>query len=174
MMPLSQRDLAECRTEPAVAVACPTHVPEAVEKKGYAHRAFVNELGRRGTTYYVFNVEWGAPHHLQINPEDRPPRFSHIVVHAGDLDRNAFGFGWPGTSPPPNGQPPAESLGQRRWGPFEGELVLAPRYPFGGIDGSHLIFRWSSKGTEYAISMHAWTPVEETEAALRATVLSIP
>jgi hypothetical protein len=60
------------------------------------------------------------------------------------------------------------------WGTRDGTLVLAPSFPVGGIDGDHLIFRWQQDDTEYAVSLHAWKPLEGASATLRSIVESIP
>ena len=173
MMPLADKDLSECRSISALRPVCPLQVPEAIEEKGYFHRMAADRIGRGSKAVYLFDVEWGAPEHNRINPDDRPPDFSHLVATAGDVSQ-MFGFGWPGEIETPKGQPPPDDLGARSWGDRKGRLVLAPKYPYGGLFGSHLIFRWSEAGSDYAISLHAWEPIAETEAALRQTVLSVP
>jgi hypothetical protein len=65
-------------------------------------------------------------------------------------------------------------LGDARWNGRSGRLVLAPPYPRGGINGNHLLFRWREGGTRYQLSLHAWEPLTETVAALRAIVGSLP
>ena len=173
MMPLSDKDLAECRSISELREACPVQVPEAIEEKGYFHRVAADRIGRGDEAVYIYDVEWGAPTSNRVNAEDRPPRFSHLVAVAGDVAQ-MFGFGWPGEIKTPKGQPPPEDLGVRSWGGRKGRLVLAPKYPFGGLFGSHLIFRWKEAGDDYAVSLHAWEPIAETEEALRQTVLSVP
>jgi hypothetical protein len=174
MMPLASRDLVECRSEPALRPICPTQVPEATDEPGYFHRARASDgSGTRGGSS-IFNAEWGAPYRNQINERDRPPRFLHLVLHAGEIGPSTFSFAWPGEPGKVPAGRAAKSLGGRSWGSRTGELVLAPRYPYGGLHGSHLIFRWREAGNGYVVSLHAWEPVEEAVAALRATVLSIP
>jgi hypothetical protein len=104
-------------------------------------------------------------------------------VIAGEIGPHTFSFDWPGGSKgdcsfgvPGGGcaDRSGKSLGNRTWGERSGQLVRAPSYPYGGLFGSHLIFRWHEEGREYVLSLHAWEPVEETKAALRKTVLSIP
>lgn len=148
---------------------CPRAVPRAREEKGFGHLARTKRFGN----YSRFEVEWGAPYRSGVNRRDRPPRFSHLVVHAGDLSQ-AFPFGWPGREDPPSNQPGGKDLGRRSWGEREGRLVLGPPDPFGGADSSHLIFRWRDGESEYALSLHAWAPLKEAEAALRRTVASLP
>jgi hypothetical protein len=40
--------------------------------------------------------------------------------------------------------------------------------------GDHLIFRWRDAGREYAASLHAWEPFQETVETLEAIVASMP
>lgn len=173
MMQLAAKDSAKCHSIRALRSVCPTEVPEATDEKGFFHRVAADRIGRGREAVYIFDVEWGAPQQNQINTVDRPPDFSHLVATAGDVSQ-MFGFGWPGEAKTPKGQPPPEDLGTRSWGGRKGRLVLAPKYPYGGIFGSHLIFRWRDGASDYAISLHAWKPMKEAEAALRQTVLSVP
>jgi hypothetical protein len=36
------------------------------------------------------------------------------------------------------------------------------------------MFVWNQEGIDYSVSLHAWVPVEQTEATLEAVVQSIP
>jgi hypothetical protein len=47
------------------------------------------------------------------------------------------------------------ALGRFTWGTKTGVLVLAPRYPIGGVDGGYLVFEWTTDGADAAISLHA-------------------
>lgn len=53
-------------------------------------------------------------------------------------------------------------------------MVLAPSFPTGGIDGDHVIFRWSEDDAEYAVSIHAWDPLSDSIEMLRSVIASIP
>jgi hypothetical protein len=66
------------------------------------------------------------------------------------------------------------SCGERTWNGRTGELVLAPSYPHGGMEGDHLVFRWAQEGEDFSLSLHAWDPLEETKATLKALVESLP
>lgn len=55
-----------------------------------------------------------------------------------------------------------------------GELVLAPPFPLGGMNGNHLAFRWRASGREHAVTPHGWEPFLETVGTLRSIVRSIP
>jgi hypothetical protein len=65
------------------------------------------------------------------------------------------------------------SFGRVRWSGLSGDLFLAPSYPRGGMLGNHLVFRWGSE-RRYVVSLHAWEPLLEAEATLRAIVGSTP
>jgi hypothetical protein len=171
MMDMPVRDLAKCRANPDLEPACPTRVPSIEITDDLGHRSFVDEPGDE--PFSVFFAEWGAPYRNRLNARDRPPRFLHVVVEAGDL-RRAYAF-WPGQVRPIDKRlPPARDLGARAWNKMAGRLVLTPPYPFGGLHGSHLIFRWGRPGHEFAVSLHAWKPLAEAEEALRRIVESIP
>jgi hypothetical protein len=83
----------------------------------------------------------------------------------------------------PNQVIPEADLGQRReralllarprWTETTGILLLAPPYPRGGINGDHLVYVWRDDGVAYALSLHAWRPLREATATLRAVVESI-
>jgi hypothetical protein len=109
----------------------------------------------------------------------QPPTWAHVTIFAGDL-RRAFPFGFPtgGTPTPlrkglydaPRSRP--VFLGTVRWGARTGPLVLAPDYPLGGQQADHLVFRWHDDKREYAIGLHAWDPLAQAAATLRAIVVS--
>lgn len=159
MMDLSAQAFDKCRRYGPMSGACPSLVPTMEQEIG--QRASVRRIGRGGKAAYLFEAEWGAPYGNRVNERDAPPRYSHLVVMAGDVG-SLLRF------------EPARSLGKRSWGGRSGELDLAPPYPHGGVNGSHLLFRWDEGGNDHAVSLHAWEPLTEAEAALRETVLSIP
>jgi hypothetical protein len=66
------------------------------------------------------------------------------------------------------------SFGRVRWAGKNGVLFLAPPFVFGGEIGNHLVFRWRAHGTDYLVSLHAWEPLRETAATLRAMLASTP
>jgi len=124
-----------------------------------------------------------------LNRKTRRPSFVHLVIYAGDLggpkgfqthSHSAFLFEWPALSSaralvdglPSHRGTEAIAFGRRRFGEVEGELVLAPAIQ--AMDGGHLIFRWRSGQVEYAISLHAWEPLTEAAATLRALVAAVP
>jgi hypothetical protein len=117
---------------------------------------------------------------LEISSYGQHGRLIHVVAKAGDL-RDGFYFPLPaadsevtvspGPTPPERNEPIL--LGAPTWDDRVGTLVLAPSFPAGGIDGDHIIFKWNDDGTDYAVSMHTWRPMAETEATLRSLVESI-
>jgi hypothetical protein len=40
--------------------------------------------------------------------------------------------------------------------------------------GNHLVFRWREGRREYVVSLHAWEPLTEAAATLKAIVASTP
>ncbi len=170
LMPLAQPHVTKCTRFPRLEPVCPRSVP--VTDAALRARAF-----RSGPDHFVFYSEWGGPY-PGITHKNAPPRFAHLVVHAGNLEQ-AFPFEWPteleavsGRIPPKRSQPML--LDEVIWSGRQGEVVLAPSFPAGGIDGDHVIFRWTDERGEYAISLHAWSPLDHTIHTLEALVTSIP
>lgn len=64
------------------------------------------------------------------------------------------------------------SFGRVRWGDTRGLLFLAPPFLTGGYLGDHLAFVWRAGDTSWAVSLHAWEPLREAVATLRAMTLS--
>jgi hypothetical protein len=63
-------------------------------------------------------------------------------------------------------------FGRVRWNGLAGDLLLAPGYPLGGMLGNHLIFDFRRAGDRYAVTLHAWEPLPDAAATLRAIVAS--
>jgi hypothetical protein len=167
--------VATCRRSPFVRPACPTIVPTTV------HGGRQVTFARLVWGEKVFELGSGAetPGHPEL---DHPPEFVHLVVAGGDLDRM-----FPFRIPPPEpavairnglrGKPRASplSLGRFAWGCRTGRLFLAPSPTMnGGIVGDHLVYWWRTRQSEYAVTLHAWEPFEETVAVLRRIVRSVP
>lgn len=170
LMALPQKHLAECHRLSALDPACPKSVP-SVEATQARSRAFTSGRG-----HFVYFAEWSAPY-PGVSIKNAPPRFAHVVVHAGDL-QDAFPFQWPTEEEPvpdpiPKKRRDPALLEKVTWSGKEGELVLAPSFQAGGIDGDHVVFRWRDGDEHYAISLHGWTPLHETIQALRAVVSTI-
>jgi hypothetical protein len=166
LMALPKGHLMECRRFPQLKPACPRNIPVAESEQRRA-RAF------RSEDHFVFFTEWSGPY-PGVTPRNSPPRFVHVNVHAGVLDQ-AFAFEWPEEAPSlPDSVPRKRRKGilleNITWFGKEGSLILAPSFPAGGIDGDHVVFRWDEEGDEYAISIHAWSPLSESIDALREVV----
>ena len=149
-------------------LGCPTDLPLVSEP----YRARIIDLSHGPAGESKYQV-------LEISSYGPAPRFVHIVIKAGDLG-NGFHFPFPAAGVQVTASPNAPRhargpvlLGTRTWGGRIGTLVLAPSFPAGGIDGDHIVFKWSEDGTDYAVSMHASRPMAKTEGILRALVDSI-
>ena len=159
--------LEKCRRFPQLQPACPTKVPDVDEKFQRANAA------SHGKTL-VFFAEWNAPY-PGLTTRNAPPTFAHVNAFAGDIQSMAnFEIDDAPNKSPPRKRDSALSFGDRSWNGRIGDLLLAPSYPHGGMEGDHLIFQWSQEGMNYSLSLHAWEPLEETEATLKALVESLP
>jgi hypothetical protein len=166
---LAPKPLAHCGKAPLLRPICPTLVP-------HVRASFLSHLSRKPL---LFDLQRGGedPNAPERN---RPPRMAHIVLAAGNIDGIA-----PYTRPVgkrfalENGlmRRPRKlpiSFGRVRWAGKSGVLFLAPPFVFGGEIGNHLVFRWRERRTDYLVSLHAWEPLRETAATLRAIVESTP
>lgn len=161
--------MGRCREEESLKRACPTKVPRT--KPG----TFQHVTAPR-RNWPVFSAEWNAPY-PKLTERNAPPRSAHLVVHAEH--RHMFPFQWPSkTVSPDTGVKDKRKepllLDTPAWAGLQGSLVLAPSFPWGGIDGDHLVFRWEEESRSYAVSLHAWKPLGESTATLKAVVESIP
>jgi hypothetical protein len=125
--------------------------------------------------YRGVDISYGSAY-PELTRRDSPPGFVHVVVKVGDLT-DAFPFRFPELPVSPVALPNhflerALALGRFTWGTKTGLLVLAPRYPIGGVDGGHLVFTWETDGDEAAISLHAWSPLSDAVATLERLVAS--
>ena len=150
-------------------------------------------IGSASCRYQTWSLEAGAPAGLppdappgfrgkRLGPSrTRPPQYVHGLIYAsrGVLENKLLPFAWPrgrahrvtNALLTPHRTRPI-SLGRVRWTGRDAELVLAPPLVFGGEMGDHLILHWSTRGVEYAVSLHSWAPLEEAVATLRAMVRS--
>jgi hypothetical protein len=128
----------------------------------------------------VLQIARSAPY-PHLRRRNAPPRFLHLFILGGDL-AEAFPFAFERESDVPsrasalvraNRDGPV-SWGQMTWSGHRGVLVLAPDYELGGMNGGHLVFRWSGEAGDHAISLHAWLPIRQAIATLHAIVESIP
>jgi hypothetical protein len=171
LVPAPRKVLRACLDTRAVRGACPHLVPKTEGR--YRTDAFSPQKG-----HWTFFAESSGPY-PGITPKNAPPRFAHLNIQGGDLSK-AFAFPFPLRGPPvrlperlPRRRESALYLGRFRWGDRSGALILAPSFPTGGIEGDHLIFRWQEGAADYAISLHAWRPLDVCAATLRAVVSSV-
>jgi hypothetical protein len=107
-----------------------------------------------------------------------PPGFAHVVLEAGG-PRFLIDFGTPAATATlsdsllQQSRSGAVLLGSRRWGDRSGRLLLAEPFPGGGAHGDHLVFEWKRGAVIHRISLHAWVPVSQAEAALKRIVVSV-
>jgi hypothetical protein len=145
LMSVPRSVLAECEEASELEIACP-HLLPAIEGR-YRAKTF----DTHGADYVLLDISFSAPY-PQLTERNAPPRFVHIVIKAGDLTE-AFPFSFP-SAPPSPPEPPKRyqeaplTFGRFTWGAHEGLLVLAPKFPVGGIDGGHAIFSWTKGQTE--------------------------
>ena len=165
------RVMRQCLATASVREVCPRLVPETEDR--YRTDAFSPEEG-----HWTFFAESSGPY-PGVTRKNAPPRFAHINVQAGDLSK-AFPFpfrfqGRPDRLPKkiPRKRADPLYLGRIRWGERTGALVLAPSFPTGGIEGDHLMFGWEDRDVDYAISIHAWKPLDQCAATLKSIVASI-
>ena len=161
--------LKKCERYPQLRPVCPSRVP--IVQDATLHRASAD---RYGDGNWVFLVEWNAPH-SELTDKNAPPAFAHVNAFAGDDRRSArFPIDQASEKDPPKDRVSGLSYGERTWNGRTGELLLAPSYPQGGMEGDHLVFRWTQEGEDYSLSLHAWDPLGDTEATLKALVHSLP
>ena len=161
--------LKKCERYPQLQPACPTKVPN-VEDATFQRAHASNE----SKNLWVFFAEWNAPR-PGLTKRNAPPAFAHLNVFAGDLQTMAdFQIDQATEEDPEKERTSALSFGERTWNGHSGDLLLAPSYPHGGMEGDHLVFRWTRESVDYSLSLHAWDPLSETEATLKALVESLP
>jgi hypothetical protein len=165
------RALRHCPERPPLDGDCPVIVPEPSD------HLLVESFGKPGGRFQVLEMSAGAPR--KDPAANAPPAFVHVVIEAGDA-RHLIDFGEAtGTESLEDSLLEQKrdlpvGLGTRTWGGVTGDLILAPSFPGGGAHGDHLVFRWRRGGVIHNVSLHAWTPIAETESALKRMVASIP
>jgi hypothetical protein len=128
----------------------------------------------RGNGVALFDLDRGLP-------GSAPPVGAHVTVAVGDTARLAP-FRHPDAADPVAalGDPRTEdhrrtaaiSFGRVRWGGRSGLLFLAPPVFHGGQLGDHLVFEWGAGDSRLLYSLHAWLPLADAVATLRALVES--
>ncbi|MDQ3857907.1 MAG: hypothetical protein M3327_05590 [Actinomycetota bacterium] len=172
LMPMPAAALRRCRRSELMRPACPARVPR-VSLTGIEAGVYHDFPNRDA---HAFNLQWGGEY--RGTPElNRPPGMLHLVILAGSRVSSPFAL----TTPTPIRDGVIREPRNRgilfpsvRWAGRRGVLVLAPPYGLGGVEGNHLIFRWSEGDTQYALSLHAWEPFRETVATLRRVIASLP
>jgi hypothetical protein len=169
LIAMPAKAMEKCRRGEVLRLVCPSRVPK-VNAGNFQH------ITAPEKNWPVFSAEWNAPY-PKLTERNSPPRLAHVVVHSEH--RHMFPFEWPSATFPQSSEikdkrKEALLLDNPTWAGLEGTLVLAPSFPSGGIDGDHIVFRWEQNGHVYAISLHAWRPLDEATATLRAIVESIP
>jgi hypothetical protein len=184
---LPARARAPCLRSRRLRPACPRNVPVATS----AAQVLLCVRGRKGCLsreFDGFDFLSGAVN--ETNPQANcPPALVHVTLYAGALGgargydsggRSAFPFDWP------TGRPQWRQVGAHdlvlgvmknaivlwrgTWYGKTGQLVLAPSGEYGGETAGHLIFRWSSHGTSYALSLHACSQIRRSLATLKLVV----
>ncbi|MGH2694350.1 MAG: hypothetical protein ACRDJJ_05970 [Actinomycetota bacterium] len=172
LMAMPTKVLRRCRALRYVAAVCPLRAPLITSKQG---RPRVVTIPVRKYRHDIISIEWSGPY-PKLTPKNSPPRFAHVVAVGGELEF-AFQFEWP-MNQRPREEPIMDKrvtpviLGRPSWRGEDGILILAPSFPWGGLHGDHLVYRWSEGTEDYALSLHAWQPLEKAIATLRALVLS--
>jgi hypothetical protein len=168
MRPVPSGALARCRATRVVDVLCPRAVPET--DPPYRSQTIEAPDGSAA----AFDLAAGGPY-PGFRRRNRPPRFAHVVVEAStrplawEFDIRPADL----ITPPPRRRGEGLCLGRRSWTGTPGRLILAPSYPVGGIRGDHLVFTWTDRGIDVAVSIHAWPDLDVVEATLKAIVRSL-
>jgi hypothetical protein len=176
LVPLAPKKLAHCRKAALLRAACPRLVPRV--RAEYLNHLAVEGEGTR-FSLATFNLERGAEY-PNVPERNRPPRMAHLVVVGGHVERSAAGvFDDLRRVALRDGlmrrrRDRSLGFGTVRWAGRAGELFLAPSYPRGGMLGNHLVFHWREGRREYVVSLHAWEPLTEAAATLKAIVASTP
>nr|MBA2600272.1 hypothetical protein [Actinomycetota bacterium] len=161
--------LASCRRFAELEPACPTKVP-VIEKSAFTRA----KASQEAEQLWVFFAEWNAPRR-GLSEKNAPPAFAHLNAYAATPEMMIQFESEEATDETPAGtRTTGVVFGERTWNGRTGELLLAPSYPHGGLEGDHLVFEWTQDDLTYSLSLHAWDSLDETEATLRAMVESLP
>ena len=167
--------LGYCKKSRGLPLACPHLLPRMSQPSPH-WEASVCLVGHSGCA----GLAWDDLSLVDGGYGTRPPAWSHVVVQAGNLT-HAFPFKYPthGTRITrldglfARTRSHAVYVGRFSWGGRAGTVILAPDFPVGGEQGDHLIFRWRTGQTDFALGLHAWEPLSQAFAVLRQMVISI-
>jgi hypothetical protein len=169
LMAMPPKMLTGCTRFEELRPVCPAMVPE-IEKSAFSS----SKASQEAKELWVFFAEWNVPRR-GLSEKNAPPQFAHVNAYAAAPDMMVqFEREELGDESPAGTRTTGLTLGERTWKGHTGELVLAPSYPHGGMEGDHLIFEWTQDDLTYSLSLHAWDSLEETEAMLEAMVGSLP
>ena len=170
LVPLPSGQLARCQGSALLRPSCIREVPRVTGNYDASKAG-----DRAGPEFHVFDLEHFVP--------SRPPKGAHITVAAGavwrltpyaDPDRSSRAVQLSENIRRASSRTSPVSFGHRRWNGRKGILYLAPPYLHGGQLGDHLVFQWGRGNHIRLVSLHAWAPLEETAATLRAMVETLP
>jgi hypothetical protein len=133
-----------CHASALLRPVCPRRVPAAI----YPRRGvYLAPHGAPGERYDRFEL-------IAVPRRGRP---QHVVLFA-----SRYGLDRVFTSAP------RVRLGRPTWGGLRGVLVVDSSRP---VAGEHVVFRWRSRGVDYALALAAWKPMRDAVATLRAIVV---
>jgi hypothetical protein len=189
MMKTPRNVLEACRRLLLVRPACPTRVPSTARRTPGVPGPALTATWTVDASHIddVDSVSAGVG--TPTDPsEDRPPSFVHLVIAGGNLKSELASIGEQQPTEVTDGlmtssrrtnnvgasgRARALLLGRRMWGDHAGTLTLEPSFgASGSLNADHIVFRWSSDGRPYAISLHGWEPFRQAVATLRRVVES--
>jgi hypothetical protein len=167
--------LGYCKKSRLLPLACPHVLPRMSQPSPHweANLCLIGHVGCAG-------LRWDDLSLVDAGYGNGPPIWSHVIIQAGNL-AHAFPFKYPTHGSRVSRldglyertRSHAIYVGAFRWGGRHGTVVLAADFPTGGEQGNHLIFRWRSGRTDFAIGLHGWEPLSQAFATLRQMVASI-
>jgi hypothetical protein len=161
-----------CRASRLLRPVCPRRVVSGLYPRRGVYLAPHGGAGERHDRFDLI----GLPR--------RPARARHLVLFASRYGLARSGAGrifaeWPWQGPvvglrdglTRGGRERSVLLARPTWA-ARGDLVLDRSRPQARFAGDHLVFRWRSRGVDYAVALSAWEPLREAAATLRAIIAS--